>query len=55
MFTVSSVYDWVFEKYPHLREIPDIKNKLRIEMTGGENDEGLKLKVILLQRDSTSM
>jgi hypothetical protein len=51
----SVVYDWVFEKYPHLREIPDIKNKLRIEMTGGENDEGLKLKVILLQKDSTSM
>lgn len=44
------VYEFVFSKYPELREIPDIKKKLRIELEYSEDSEGLKIKVIRLKK-----
>ena len=44
------VYEWVFSKYPELRDIPGIKKKLRIELENSEDGEGLKIKVIRLKK-----
>jgi hypothetical protein len=43
------VYEMVFQKYPHLKEIPDIKKRLRIDMHTDENDE-LKIEATLLNK-----
>jgi hypothetical protein len=44
------VYEWVFSRYQELREIPDIRKKLRIDIESSNNDEGLKIKVTRLKK-----
>ena len=46
----ANVYEWVFSKYPELRDRPGIKKRLRIELENSEDGEGLKIKVIRLKK-----